>query len=166
MGAEEPRPVLIGAKLGKVRNLVVGIEFVLQKRHKVMGIGGEQGVLVRVNGEMIAIHDRESQGFEPSGARFWNSGQYNVIVIGLEVVLEGDNGLNLRRLAPKALVLVEVGSSPAPLFGKRGKQLLALVGELLFLGPSDTHDRTTETQVFYANGDMSFWVVDEINNLA
>ena len=121
-----------GGGVGEVGNVVVGVELVLEERDEVVGVRGEQRVFLTAGGdhrEDVPIRDGESEGFEPSGAGFWYSGQDNVIVMSLEVLLERGNGLNLSRLAPKALVLVEMGSSPTSLFGQREKHFLALFGE-------------------------------------
>ena len=80
----------------------------------------------------FAISNCKGKGLKPCGARFRDSGNNNIRIFGLEVILKKCYGLNLSRLAPKSLEEIEIVSSPTSFSGKRENKIFTLLAKLFF----------------------------------
>ena len=103
-----------GGEVGKVRNVAIGIEFNIKERNKVMRVGFEQRMVVKVM--KITVCDGEGESFQPCCARFRLGCEYYVITMRFEVFTKCHYRWNILRTHPMPLVLSEVNVLPPFLY--------------------------------------------------
>mgnify|MGYP005849637023 CR=1 FL=1 len=76
----------------------------LEKWHEVLGVVGEQRVVVAGDGVAKAVGDGEGKGLEPGGAALWLRDEEDVVGARLELLLHDLDALHGRGSQPTALI--------------------------------------------------------------